>query len=57
MNIFLFFKFADFFPMFADVLPRYLETMFPGPYRFFRRTDVCNTAINQIYKVLLIIMV
>ena len=48
MNIFLFFKFADFFPMFVDVLSRYPETMFPGPCRFFRRADVCNTGSDQV---------
>ena len=54
MNIFLFFKFANFFPMFADVLPRYPETMFPGPCRFFRRTDVCNTDSNGCPKVIVL---
>ena len=32
-------------PIFADVLPRYPETMFPGPCRFFHRADVCNTGL------------
>ena len=45
MNIFVFLKFADFcrfLPIFADVLPRYPETMFPGPCRFPRCADICN---------------
>ena len=32
--------------MFANILPKYPETMFLGPCRFFRRADVCNIVVD-----------
>ena len=46
MNIFVFFKFVDILPMFADIFVDKSNNFFLDPRRYIRRHDICNIGLN-----------
>ena len=43
MITFVFFKFTDILPMFADIFADKSDNFFLDPWRYIRQHDICNT--------------